>query len=279
MYNYTWEEAIKHLRTMPEHRDMIYDSYLTDNLVANVERYEQSDEFKAILQMVKEQQLPVTKVMDMPAGGGIATYAFAKNGYHVTAVDPDPSSELGRGAIAYVAEKKNLKDKIEIADAYGENLPFKDATFDFVFVRQGLHHAHDLNKMLKEIYRVLKSGGALLAVREPVVDDYAESLKAFLDSQVDHQLYGGENAFLLETYTGAIHGAGFTKLKVIETFDSIINMYPGYDAERFKNEALNARLGRLLKLFLPEQWVLKVMRKRFNSYKTPGRLHSFYAIK
>jgi len=89
---------------------------------------------------------------------------------------------------------------------------FPSDSFDAVYVRQGLHHAADLPRMLEEIARVIRPGGVLLACREHVVDNYEESLQAFLDSQVDHQLYGGEHAFTLQDYRSAIAASGLIML-------------------------------------------------------------------
>ena len=62
--------------------------------------------------------------------------------------------------------------------------------------------------MLAELARVLRPSGVLLACREHVVDNYGDSLRAFLESQVDHQLYGGENAFTLPDYRASIRSCG-----------------------------------------------------------------------
>ncbi|MCD7729068.1 MAG: class I SAM-dependent methyltransferase [Clostridia bacterium] len=49
----------------------------------------------------------------------------------------------------------------EIADA--ENLPYKDKSFDVVIIANALHILPDTEKALKEIERVLKNGGMLVA--------------------------------------------------------------------------------------------------------------------
>jgi SAM-dependent methyltransferase len=47
-------------------------------------------------------------------------------------------------------------------------LPFDDRSFDWVVADSALHHGTDVVRVLSEARRVLRPGGRLLAVREPV---------------------------------------------------------------------------------------------------------------
>ncbi len=62
------------------------------------------------------------------------------------------------------AEKKirrvKLEDKIGLQQADATNLPFPDASFDFVFAFEVLHHVIEYQKVMKEVFRVLKKGGS-----------------------------------------------------------------------------------------------------------------------
>src|SRR5947207_3754447 len=140
-FQYSWEQAIEILRNDPACRDLIFNSYLTADLLENCRRFLESAEFHDALEILAG--LGAGKnLLDVPAGNGIATYAFAKSGYRVTAVDPDPSPTVGRGAIAHVLGVSGLS--AEIVDAVGESLPFPSGSFGIVYVRQRLHHAADL---------------------------------------------------------------------------------------------------------------------------------------
>ena len=233
-FPYSWEEAIDILRRDPQHRELIYNAYLTADLLGNCRRFAESAEFAEVLALINIYGLGGRDLLDIPSGNGIATYAFARAGFNVVAVEPDPSASVGRGAIAtsLLAEKLEAK----IVDAFGEKLPFDSNSFDLVYVRQGLHHARDLKAMLAEYARVLRPGGLLLGCREHVVDNYESSLRDFLDAQVDHQLYGGENAFTLFDYRAAFASAGLRIVRELEPYDSPINLYPN------TAEILNAKI-------------------------------------
>ena len=274
-FKYSWEEAIEILRRAPEHQELIYNSYLTDDLVGNCERFFNGAEFDSVRKLL-EQHAPGKRVLDMPSGNGIATYSFAKSGFDVVAVDPNPSDTVGRGAIDKVLSSAGLH--AEIVDAYGENLPFPSDSFDAVYVRQGLHHAANLPRMLQEIARVIRPGGILLACREHVVDNYEESLRAFLDSQVDHQLYGGEHAFTLPDYRSAIAASGLIMLNEMGPFDSAINVFPN-TLEALHEQILKSAPGRFLGNFMQDQKVIKIGIWWVRRRTSPGRLYSFLAIK
>ncbi len=273
---YSWEEAIEILRNNPEHFKLVYDAYLTRDLVENCQRFYESDEFNEILRLVKLYNPTATKILDIPAGNGIATYAFAKAGYNVTAVEPDNSELLGRRAIEFVFKSSN--QNCEIVNSYGEELPFENELFDVIYVRQGLHHAYNLEQMLKEYSRVLKKGGVLLACREHVVDNKKESLNAFLDKQVDHQLYGGENAFLLIEYLDAVKKAGLSIISKIGPYDSPINLHP-FKIEDIENRILDSKIAKILLKILPSKLIIKVAFFALKIFPRPGRLYSFIARK
>jgi SAM-dependent methyltransferase len=269
---HTWEQAVAALRSDPRHRQLIFDAYLTADLVDNCRRFSASPEFAEAHRLVRQCAPAAREVLDMPGGNGIAAVAFATAGYDVTTVEPDASASVGRGAIAHVLAASGQTARI--VAAFGESLPFGGGSFDVVYVRQGLHHARDLVRMVGELRRVLRPGGILLACREHVVDDYGASLTAFLDSQPDHQLYGGENAFTLADYRAAFAAAGLEPIAELGPYDSPINLHPN-DEDTLRTKVLESPPGRLLRRVLPERAVAAIGLRYLRSRKMPGRLYSF----
>jgi SAM-dependent methyltransferase len=274
-FPYSWEEAIDLLRQDAQHRELIFDAYLTSDLRGNCHRFAESEEFADVLRLIRAYRPSARDILDVPAGNGIATYAFARAGMNVVAVEPDPSASVGRGAIVTSLATENLEARI--VDAFGEKLPFESASFDVVYVRQGLHHARDLKAMLREYARVLRPGGLLLGCREHVVDNYESSLRDFLASQVDHQLYGGENAFTLADYHAAFSEAHLSILDEFGPYDSPINLHPN-TPDRLAAKICESAQGRILCLLLPKSLVLRLGMWRLRQSKRPGRLYSFVAL-
>lgn len=273
------EEALRALRDRPGGEAVIAGCYYDEPAEA-ARRYGASEEFKEILRLMEGG--PGMSVLDLGAGNGMAGVAFALNGYRAAAIEPDPSDWIGAGAIRASMQAHGVE--VDIRTDWGEALPFPDGSFDRVFVRQALHHAHDLPQMLSEIGRVLKPGGLALACREHVVDDRDGSLKAFLDAHPIHAMTEGENAYTLAAYRAAFAGAGLSMRETLGPYDSIINGYPDFktraDMERHAAAKLRKVVpvaGALLAACGPaRRAALRAMSRRS---RLPGRLYTFLARK
>ena len=273
----TWEQAVQWLRDQPEQQDLVLAAYYDDPLPAAADRYWRSEEWQAIRPLLP----PVPgRALDIGAGRGIASYALAKEGFAVTALEPDASALVGAQAIRGLAAASSLP--IEVTQEFSEQLPFADAQFDVVFARAVLHHTKDLQAACGEFLRVLKPGGRLLAVREHVISR-PEDLAAFLDLHPLHKLYGGENAFLRPQYEAAIRGAGFRLDTVLAPLESAINYAPYTEVSLRAELAARLSLGlpgvkQLIAglLGLPPLWaVARQLLERVDH--RPGRLYSFIA--
>lgn len=271
----TWEQAVEWLRAQPEQQQLVRDCYYDDPLTDAAHRYSASEEWADVQKYLPAQR---GSALDVGAGRGIASYALARDGFSVSALEPDPSPVVGAEAIRLLARGSGLE--ISVSEEFSERLPFADEQFDLVFARAVLHHTSDLSRACKEFYRVLKKGGRLIAVREHVVSRL-EDLPAFFDGHPLHHLYGGENAFLLKQYRGAISSAGFSLQTTLAPFDSPINFAP-YTLDLLQKE-LTAKLplgGAFVRglLRLPVVWrIARVLLRAIDN--RPGRLYSFVADK
>lgn len=72
----------------------------------------------------------------------------------------DEMLEIGRKKI----KLKNLEKLISLQNADSENLPFPDKSFDIAMAAFGVRNFEDLNKGISEMFRVLKSGGAIIVL-------------------------------------------------------------------------------------------------------------------
>lgn len=262
----SWEESIQWLRNQPDQQELVKAAFYDDPLPEAAKRYADSSEWVAVRTFLPTQK---GSVLDVGAGRGIASYALARDGWQVTALEPNSSDLVGAGAIRSLSKQTSLK--IDVVENWGESLPFADSSFEAVHCRAVLHHAHDLKKLCFEINRVLKPGGTMIATREHVISN-PNDRHEFLKTHPLHYLYGGENAYLLEEYIYAMKNAGMQINHVLNPLASDINLYPS------TTKATKSRIA--TRLHIPAFLIPDIALQIYGAFSNvPGRLYSFVARK
>lgn len=111
-------------------------------------------------------QRPSVTILDVGCGPGSITLDLARlvshSQGHVTGVDytPEPLEEARK--LASSAGQTNVS--FQVADVHA--LPFADDLFDIVHAHQVLQHIADPVRALREMRRVVKHGGGIVACRE-----------------------------------------------------------------------------------------------------------------
>lgn len=278
----TWEEAVIWLRRQPDQAELVRACYYDDPLIDAAKRFANSEEWRAARVLLPGSQ---GRALDLGAGRGIGSYALARDGWWVTALEPDPSRVVGAGAIRSLAKESGLT--IEVVERKAERLPFGDEAFDVVYGRQILHHAVDLPGLCREVFRVLKPRGRFIATREHAISRPGD-LPVFLEGHPLHKHYGGEHAYLLRDYRAALRSAGFRQTAELGPFDSAVNYFPMTTEEwlsvcrrpvsRWAGKWLTCRL--VSNHHALGRWLLKRLSGWLSAASdSPGRLYSFVADK
>lgn len=271
----TIDEAIRSLRRDPQWTDLVRDAYLGEDIADSIDRFARSAEFEEACRLLGDRIAGAT-ILDLGAGVGIASAAFKRRGAgRVIAVEPDPSDEVGRGAMT----RAGLD--VEVVAAYGEALPIASEAVDIVYARQVLHHARDLEALMAEIARVMRPGGLFLGCREHVVSGDGE-LESFRAAHPVHRLAGGENAYQLPRYLSAIVRSGLRIQAVIGPWDSVINAFPivrsSEELSALPRDRLVRRFGAMGAIMTRVPGIRRAMRWRIQR-PVPGRLYTFVALR
>lgn len=277
MTQMTWESAVQRLINDPSQSGLARACYFDLPLEAAVARYHSSSEWRAVRAVIGSD---LGRALDVGAGNGVVSCALAADGWTTTALEPDPSNLVGRGAITRASRSLGLR--VDVIEGAGERLPVDDGSFDLIVARQVLHHARDLDAFCKDVARALKPGGKFFAFRDHVVSG-DDQLEAFFDQHPLHKYYGGENAFTETRYAEAITGAGLIIARKWRHFDAPFNYSPKSPddiareiAARLLPRRLVAPATRLLanpRLFPLFGVLLSTIDRR------PGRIVSFFAQK
>ena len=262
-----WEQAVMWLRDQPDQGELVRACFYDDPLLGAAQRYYESAEWNAVRDLLPRSP---GQALDVGAGRGISSYALARDGWKVTALEPDPGAVVGAGAIRSLCREAQLD--VNVVQEWGERLPFADATFDLVHCRQSLHHARDLLQLCREIGRVLRPGGTFIANREHVISRKAD-LPEFLRSHPLHHLYGGENAYLLDEYRDAIQSGGIRLTRVLNPLQSEINLYP--ETLMGAKRQIAKRVAFPFPGLIPDLALAMLG----NVIRHPGRLYSFVGTK
>ena len=121
-------------------------------------------EWRAVETLLEGQEIAGRDVLDVGAGPGFDAWRLALRGARVTAIDFSPIlTEVGQGSLP----------GMRWFGGFSHALPFRDASFDFVFVNAALHHMRDLPVSIAEALRVLRPGGVLITSGDPFRSDAA----------------------------------------------------------------------------------------------------------
>ena len=111
---------------------------------------------------------PNTKLIDVASGtGDIANLFFTRSDGTGEVICVEPNKEmLSRGKI-----KLKKYKSVKWINSSAENIPIEGNTFDYYSISYGIRNVSDINKVLKEAFRVLKPGGRFMCLEFSKIDN------------------------------------------------------------------------------------------------------------
>lgn len=119
---------------------------------------------------------PGMRVLDVATGTGLVARAALENGIQrPDIVGLDPSAGMLR--------ENHRTTGIQLFQGFGEALPFRDESFDFISMGYALRHVESLSALFSEFRRVLKAGGnvLLLEISRPRSAAATALLRAYMN--------------------------------------------------------------------------------------------------
>ncbi len=195
------------------------------------------------------------KVLDIGCGRGrVASHMASKTGAQVIGMNIDPNQ---LESAEKFAKGKGLSQQCEfkLADMNDLPLPFGDRSLDAVYQIQVFSLSKDLEKLFKEIYRILKPGGKFSCLDWFYLDNYDDKNSHHVDLMKRIKpLIGAIGTPSIDRYVELLKKAGF---EIIVNENASMD---GLQAPLIENaDKFFTRLARLIKLFVS----CKVLPKHF----------------
>jgi SAM-dependent methyltransferase len=149
---------------------------------------------------------PGQRVLDVGSNTCWASAMLAERGLDVVALDITAHEMQGLRTADWWIEDKGIYFERVLGLMFAP--PFASESFDAIWCCEVLHHNHreNLDRTTRELYRLLKPGGKLIAVNEPV--RALRSLKLNPGEEVA-EFEGHEHAYTRASYVRSARQAGF----------------------------------------------------------------------
>ena len=150
---------------------------------------------RRLYQRVIEDMVPLRlvegKVLDAGTGPGTLARDIARRFPQLQVYGIDLSADMIRLAHEH-AKRERVEERVHFDVGDVAHLSYPDHSFDLVVSTISLHHWHELEQPLRELYRVLRPGGKLWIydarfIKTEVVEK-AQASTPFAETQLEYQL-------------------------------------------------------------------------------------------
>ena len=191
-----------------------------------------------------------TSILEWMAARGAATHAV----------------DISFGLAKQAAEEfvnSGLVPRFLVGSLY--ELPYKPASFDFLYTMGTIEHTPDMERCVSEIYRVLKPGGIAVVGVPNKHDPFLRPLLVFLMNQAGIYPYGLEQSLSKKELGAMLSRGGFEVLKS----DGVLFM-PGI--LRMAELALLDKLPVLSRILGALHWPFRILARVFPALNRHGYL-------
>lgn len=169
-----------------------------------------------------------TQILDIGAGyGGSARRLVQNHGCHVRCLN---ISEAQNDINRYKNRRAGLQKNMEVVHGVFEDIPGRDNVFDVVWSQDAILHSDQRDKVLQEVFRVLRPGGEFIFTDPMQADDVAEGV---LQPVYDRLKLKNLGSFGF--YRDAAKAAGFEVLDEVDLTGNLRTHYARIREELEKN--------------------------------------------
>ena len=161
---------------------------------------------------------PSSKILDIGAGyGGAARYLAKEFNCRIDCLNLSEKQNKRN-------EEKNkelgLNDRIRVFTGNFEDLPFEDNSYDFVWSEDAILHSGQKEQVIKEVARVLKSGGEFIFTDPMQSDNCPEGVLKDIYARINLDSMGS-----LDFYKTTCQNEGLKETNFLDLSNQLINHY------------------------------------------------------
>ncbi|GLV57178.1 hypothetical protein KDH_40150 [Dictyobacter sp. S3.2.2.5] len=147
--------------------------------------------YQRVIEDLASLQLAGEKVLDVGTGPGVLARDIARAFPQLRVYGVDLSTEMIQLARERTRQEQ-LNERVQFDSGDVRQLPYPDHSFDVIVSTISLHHWQELERPLRELYRVLKPGGRLWIYDarfiKPAMIEKAQAATPLVGTRMEHQL-------------------------------------------------------------------------------------------